>query len=62
MDASETEASHAMRGLDVIEEYAKRHNLTNAYDDRDWLANQCHGLTDAQLIEYLQEKKKGDYQ
>ncbi len=61
--ASKTTATAAARPLTpAAEDYSKRHNLVDARGDLDWLNAQCHGVSDADVEKFLQEKKKGEFQ
>jgi len=61
--ASSTTATAAARPLTpAADDYAARHNLTNARDDLNWLLAQCHGLTPAEVEVFLKAQKKGEYQ
>jgi hypothetical protein len=61
--ASSTSATAAARPLTpAADDYAARHNLTNARDDLNWLLARCHALTPAQVEAFLKEQKKGEYQ
>ncbi|MDB6127092.1 MAG: hypothetical protein JWM35_988, partial [Verrucomicrobia bacterium] len=58
IEASKTTATAAGRAIDdVAKEYAERHNLNNAYDDLDWMGNQCREITNEELEEFLQKQK-----
>ncbi len=61
--ASQTTATAAARPLaPAASDYAGRRNLTNAGDDLDSLLQQCHALTPEAVEQFLQQKKKGEYQ
>jgi hypothetical protein len=61
--ASSTTATAAARPLTpAADDYAARHNLTNARDDLNWLLAQCHALTPAEVEVFLKEQRKGEYQ
>ena len=61
--ASQTTATAAARPMaPVIEDYAMRHNLTNGYQDLNWLMEQCRAYTPEVVTEFLQAQKKGEYQ
>jgi uncharacterized protein YgiM (DUF1202 family) len=61
--ASNTTATAAARPLTpAADDYAARHNLTNARDDLNWLLAQCHALTPAEVEAFLKEQRKGEYQ
>jgi len=61
--ASSTTATAAARPLTpAADDYAARHNLTNARDDLNWLLAQCHAVTPTQVEAFLKEQRKGEYQ
>lgn len=61
--ASSTTATAAARPLTpAADDYAARHNLTNARDDLNWLLAQCHALKPAEVEAFLKEQRKGEYQ
>lgn len=63
MGASKTSATAAARPLtEAGEEYAKRKNLGSAAEDLDWMLKQCGDLSDHEVDQYLEEKKKGEFQ
>lgn len=63
LSASTTTATAAARPLTpAAEDYAARHNLTNARDDLNWLLARCHALTPAEVEAFLKEHRKGEYQ
>jgi hypothetical protein len=63
LSASTTSATAAARPLTpAANDYAVRRNLGNARQDLDWLNAQCKTLTSAELENFLQAQKKGEYQ
>ena len=63
LSASTTTATAAARPLTpAASDYADRRNLGNARSDLNWLNQQCHAVTNADVEKFLQEKKKGEYQ
>jgi len=63
LNASQTTASAAPRPLTPeAEAYASRRNLGFARNDLNWLQSQCRGLNPAEVENYLQTQKKGEYQ
>ena len=63
MFASQTTATAAARPMaPVIEDFAARRNLNNAYQDLNWLTTQCRAFTPETVVAFLQAQKKGEYQ
>ena len=69
--AGKTTATAAERGFnenldrplsDNAKEYASGHNLDSAYEDLQWLMEQCRAFTAEEVDAYLQAQKKGEYQ
>jgi len=61
--ASQTTATAAARPLTpAANDYADRRNLGDARRDLNWLNQECHAVTAADVEKFLQEKKKGEYQ
>lgn len=54
LSASTTTATAAARPLTpAADDYAARHNLTNARDDLNWLLARCHALSPAEVEAFL---------
>ena len=63
MFASQTTATAAARPwVPVIEDYATRRNLHNAYQDLNWLIERCKAYTPEDVEAFLQAQKKGEFQ
>ncbi|HZP60604.1 MAG TPA: hypothetical protein VFB27_09805, partial [Opitutaceae bacterium] len=61
--ASDTTASVAARPLDeVAKNYGEKKGLGEAKADVEWVEQQSAQVTNAQVTEYLQAKKLGEYQ
>jgi hypothetical protein len=63
LSATETTATAAARPLTpAANDYADRRKLVDARRDLDWLNAQCHAVHDADVKEFLQQGKKGEFQ
>jgi len=61
--ASQTTATAAARPLTpAANDYADRRNLGDARHDLDWLNAQCGKISNTEVENFLQEKKKGEFQ
>jgi hypothetical protein len=61
--ASQTTATAAARPLTpAANDYADRRNLVDARRDLDWLNAECRAVTEADVKEFLQQGKKGEFQ
>lgn len=61
--AGKTTATAAARPLTpATNEYATRRKLTDAYEDLNWMFEQCKSYTSEEVEAFLQENKKGEYQ
>ena len=61
--ASQTTATAAARPLTpAANDYAERRNLGDARRDLDWLNAQCGKISNTEVENFLQEKKKGEFQ
>jgi hypothetical protein len=61
--ASKTTATAAARPLDdAVVQYAEQRNLGNASNDLQWMIATCNEITPGDVEQFMQEKKKGEYQ
>jgi len=61
--ASKTTATAAARPLDdAVVQYASQRNLGDARGDLEWMMQTCTEITEENVTEFLQEKKKGEFQ
>lgn len=63
MLASQTTATAAARPLaPAAIEYASQKNLSSAQADLEWLLSECHALKPEDVIAFMQQTKRGEYQ
>jgi hypothetical protein len=63
LDASQTDTVAAARPLTpAAEEYAERHDATDAQADIDWLDAEASTVTEPEVIAYMVANQKGEYQ
>jgi hypothetical protein len=61
--ASKTTATAAARPLDeAVVKYAEQRNLNDARADLEWMQSTSQEITTENVDQYLQEKKKGEFQ
>jgi hypothetical protein len=61
--ASKTTATAAARPLDAaVVQYAEQRSLGAASSDLQWMIDTSNGITEADVDQFMQEKKKGEFQ